>query len=525
MPATLLLCALLLAAPNLTGGLVLFDPFHHGEFFASAVSFFSARPQNFLPLTIHGALDYIPALTARAIWGANNYFLPTWALYKLLNVLAAFALFAIAFRLTRDKPHRWELLLAAAAAAPFLVGYRDLLLLVCLYLFVHSQTAPLNPRIQPAFLAIFGILVGAGLFWSFDRGIAGTVSLGTSVLILSYRKPIYLVSIAGFAVALLIFGNFFQVFAFHNYVENVKILIQTSSQWNLGWNTHTVLLISFAAMMNSLSISLLGYSFFRDARTIERVAFYAALLILSAAMFKIGINRAALDHIYWGLWVPMLSAFSVYGTGLEFPKPVKLLGIVVLGMAIMLTVFSQSVGATLVAATIAAAIFRLSPKKTFLPVNRLTSALILAAVAFPLYSTAKGISDGEYAWLKNIASPPTNGMSAPAAIRSVSEELLQAKANCVFDLSNNGEINGLTNLPSCSRFVYPVYAGPMHQNELIDTVRASSPKAIVYSSNVVSYAIDGKSMRYRFPELDRYLVSRYPRETCSEGYCVRYLRN
>ncbi len=93
---------------------------------------------------------------------------------------------------------------------------------------------------------------------------------------------------------------------------------------------------------------------------------------------------------------------------------------------------------------------------------------------------------------------------------------------CVFDLSNNGVINGLVRRPSCSRFTYPVYAGPHHESILISDLRDASPRALVYSSTYWSYNIDGRDMRKRFPELDKFILKNYPKEECSHGYCVRY---
>lgn len=118
--------------------------------------------------------------------------------------------------------------------------------------------------------------------------------------------------------------------------------------------------------------------------------------------------------------------------------------------------------------------------------------------------------------------PPSNRLSATDGVVWVSDRLQERAVDCVFDLSNNGIINGLTRRPSCSRFTYPVYAGPDHESILISDLRGASPRALVYSSTYWSYRIDGRNMKKRFPELDKFILENYPDEECNHGYCVRY---
>ena len=42
---------------------------------------------------------------------------------------------------------------------------------------------------------------------------------------------------------------------------------------------------------------------------------------------------------------------------------------------------------------------------------------------------------------------------------------------CVFDLSNNGIINGLINLPSCTKYTYLVYADKRHEENIINQLK------------------------------------------------------
>jgi hypothetical protein len=150
------------------------------------------------------------------------------------------------------------------------------------------------------------------------------------------------------------------------------------------------------------------------------------------------------------------------------------------------------------------------------------AGVVLFTCAFASYSVLKRVADGEADWTWSVASPPDNRSLMPEGVVWVADRLSQSGAESVFDLSNNGVINGLLRLPSSTRFTYPVYAGPQHEQELVDQLRVAAPPAVVYSSTYWSYAIDGRSMRDRFPALDAFILRRYPIEESAFGYSIRY---
>ena len=153
-----------------------------------------------------------------------------------------------------------------------------------------------------------------------------------------------------------------------------------------------------------------------------------------------------------------------------------------------------------------------------------TVVLVLAAVPLLQYSlaTVKSIHRGQYSWIASLGAPPENIALATAGVRWSAEKLVESKATCVFDLSNNGVINSLAKLPGCTKFTYPVYASKKDETFLISQLEKTMPSAIVYSSDYWSYSIDGRSMAARFPLLDDFLISNYPIQRCEFGYCVRY---
>ena len=81
-------------------------------------------------------------------------------------------------------------------------------------------------------------------------------------------------------------------------------------------------------------------------------------------------------------------------------------------------------------------------------------------------------------------------------------------------MSNNGVINGILNLPSCTKYSYLVYASKNYEANIIEDLQIKRPEVIIYSTKFWSYAIDGKPMYSRFIELNKYILNAYPYEEC-----------
>lgn len=513
---------LALAFPIFRGEVILVDPFHYGEFFAATVGlFFDVNPP-FHPLTIHGALDFIPGLFAEHQWGADNYFLPTFAIYKFLNFFAAISLILIAYELTKYKTHQWLLLLAVAAVAPLLVGYRDLILLISLYLFLKIDNLDIK-RDSSIFLQIsFGAIVAFGMFWSYDRGIAGALSLGAAVLVLLFRNRWYAISLVSFFATAVGLGLLFKVFSIENYLSDIYILMQTSKEWSYGWQRWPVILTVFAIILNFTAISLLIVENFKSKKIFEKLPIILCFSFLSIFMLKMGINRADLGHIYFSCWIPILILLYLYEkTTATMTEVVMLLGVIFV-VAFALTIFLRSYGLALVASILFFATLRFRNESTNKLITACFGLLIAGCLGLISYSGVKSFSGGQYTWIKSLSSPASNRLSATDGVVWASDRLQEYAVDCVFDLSNNGVINGLVRRPSCSRFTYPVYAGPKHESILISDLQDASPRALVYSSTYWSYNIDGRDMRKRFPVLDKFILKNYPKEECNHGYCVRY---
>jgi len=513
---------LALIFPIFRGGVILVDPFHYGEFFAATVGLFVDVNLSFHPLTIHGALDFIPGLFAEYMWGADNYFLPTLAIYKVLKFFAAFFLMLIAYELTRYKKHQWLLLLAVSVVAPLFVGYRDLILLISVYIFLKINDRDSGHGLSFFLQIFFGVAVAFGIFWSYDRGIAGALSLGAAVLVLLFRNRWHAISLVTFVATVVGLGLLFKVFSVENYASDIYTLMQTSGQWSYGWKRWPVVLTIFAVIFNLTAILLLISESIKSKSLIERLPIIVCFGFLSIFMLKIGVNRADLGHIYFSCWIPMLIILFLYEKTAPTKIQVGLFIVSILIVAIALTILLRGFGLAMVAGILVFTVLRL--KSEFFNKFSIVCFTFLIVGCFGLitYVGVKGFAAGQYTWIKSLSSPASNRLSATDGVVWASDRLQEHAVDCVFDMSNNGVINGLVRRPSCSRFTYPVYAGPNHESILISDLQEASPLALVYSSTYWSYSIDGKDMKKRFPNLDQFILNNYPKEECNSGYCVRY---
>lgn len=522
LTAAIFFGTLVLAFPIFQGEVILVDPFHYGEFFAATVGLFFDVDLPFHPLTIHGALDFIPGIFAQYQWGADNYFLPTFAIYKVLNFFAAISLILIAYELTKYKTHQWLLLLAVAAVAPLLVGYRDLILLISLYLFLKINYLDIKRKPSIFLQIFFGAIVAFGMFWSYDRGIAGALSLGAAVLVLLFRNRWYAIQLVSFVATTVCFGLLFKVFSFENYLGDIYMLMQVSGQWSYGWQRLPVILTVFAIILNLTVISLLIFENFKSKTIFEKLPIILCFSFLSIFMLKMGVNRADLYHIYFSCWIPIFIIFYLYEKKATAKTEIAVLLGVIFVAAFALTIFLKSYGLALVAGILFFTTLTFRNESTNKLITACFGLLIACCLGLISYSAVKSFSGGQYTWIKSLSSPASNRLSVTDGVIWASDRLQEHAVECVFDLSNNGVINGLIRRPSCSRFTYPVYADPNHESILISDLRDASPRALVYSSTYWSYNIDGRDMKKRFPGLDEFILKNYPKEECNHGYCVRY---
>jgi len=502
------------------------DSFHFGECFTSLTSILhGGAGDNFL--TIHGALDYIPGFVSVLLLGEHKHFFPTWFFYQVLGFFAALMFVVLIGRLVRGRSHALSMLVGVSVLAPSLVGFREVLLIPAIYLYFAIQEKKASSgRVFLEFL--FGVLVALNVFWSFDRGIAGAFALGVGCLIYAYRQRLYIIAFVSFFATVLLLGFISPVFSPSAYIENVIFLINTSANWRYGWNGVTISMVAFLGFVNATAVWMLWSALVKSKTLSVHLANASFLTLLAFLMFKIGSNRPDAVHVLMGLWVPLLIGFYWRSVNTESePDFCTKAAFVIITFGFLAANRLNPSFAFL------AAFFILAAWSVFLSFFHITDVtrktligLILLCVPFLIASRdiSLGAVRENYKWINYFGSLPYNSGIVPGGVHWTSREIVNSGAQCVFDLSNNGVINALTALPTCTRFSYPVYADSRYESEIVNALRDKQPNAIVYSTTGWSYKINRKPMNIRFPVLDEFIMRNYAQEKCSLDYCVRYLR-
>jgi hypothetical protein len=508
------------------------DSFHIGEYFTASTNLLNGTTQ--APITIHGALDFLPALLCRAIWGVEHYMLPTIALNKVLTTTSVLVLYGLIYRVT-DKLRTglaFPLLLATAVTATRLVGYRDLFFLISLWLF-YELTERENSHLRNLAGIALSITLAGGLFWSFDRGIAATISIGTGLLLKSFRNKLYLLLIAvsgGMFLSVLIMLKNANIL---DYFENVRILFQTSSQWSYGFSPQIFIAQTFAVFVNTGALTFLIYKLWQN-KSLQSLPMLVVLILANLFMLRIGINRADISHLHMTLWVPLIIlGFSTQGVDIGTLRPKGYILTAISSLAILFGVGFYLLNSDMVSfAVLMVTVYFISKSTDSQFAIRLNTAAVywLALIALliglkSLYFTAtaprQATEKNTYATPIAFLKPPLNKTITDAGTFWASSQINSVGVGCLLDLTNSGIINALTDKPTCSRFLYPVYATLPFERELISSFKKGNPAALVYSTTQWYYSIDKKPMNQRFPTLDAYIKNAYPIEECSEGYCIR----
>ncbi|NOT15854.1 MAG: hypothetical protein HOP21_09845 [Methylotenera sp.] len=495
------------------------DPFHHGEFVATLPLVLNGNANFF---TIHGAMDWIPAWIAQYFLGIDRHFLPTMLIYSLMDGLASVFLFHTAVLLIHQQnKYRPILLMLSAALVVTLVGARDVFLIIAFWIFTLTNSP--GSRLERKFLELLlGLALAFNLFWSFDRGVAGFVGIGFSCLILAVVERRHLISIASFVVALLSL-HWIGALSFPNYFANFKFLMETSSQWSYGLMKAPVILIVLVAIPNVWAIYyLLKQLHFRQKADWGRLSNIFSLITLTILMFKIGVNRADGVHVMMALWMPALSLLYLHEK-----LAVKFNLFFDVSILISIVFLANKAGNPwLYLAVIALTIYGF--QKVFVQhfghfdYQKLSLVVAIVLLLGGMLRILAQYTKDDYQWMLKVASPPINATLVGEDVKWVASEFLKAESGCIFDLSNHGVINGLTGLPACTKYIYPVYANKAYEADMLARLQQHQPPLIVFSSTHWSFSIDGKSMHERFPTLKNYLLKSYPYEKCRYGYCLRY---
>jgi hypothetical protein len=325
-----------------------------------------------------------------------------------------------------------------------------------------------------------------------------------------------------FAASLFV-ANWIGAFSLSSFIENFEFLLATSSQWSYGYSKFEPILFTvLVTIPNGWAIYYLVNNLQQVIRNSWReTANLLLLIIITLLMFKIGINRADLPHVVMALWMPAL-VFLYLNIRLSMFANATM-AVAIVWLALRVHNFWILFGA------IMPVIYENNTRLKKLTCYLVAPKFSIVVIAIPLIfvntlKIASNDSKNGYLWISHISAPPANQSLVGESINWVSSEILRVGSRCVFDLSNNGVINGITALPACTKYTYPVYATQRYEADMIQELQQRNPPVVVFSSTYWSFSIDGKSMHDRFPELKNYLVQTYPYEKCNFGYCLRYVK-
>jgi hypothetical protein len=474
--------------------------------------------------TIHGALDWLPAWLGQYYAGVANHFLPTMFIYDLLDAVAGLLFYlVIAAQLKSDARYISLVLLAVATLASYLVGYRDVFLLASLWIFFRLQRPFVSAIYSHLSVLILGVILAANVIWSFDRGFAGLAALGVACILGGLEDRRYLAVLGVFLCSMLILSvtGFWSI---THHVENFRFLIATSSLWSLGYSEFDPAYLTLITILpNGVALYVLGRKLYGSwSENKLESANLLLLLVLTGIMFKIGINRADAFHVVMAFWMPILTYVYMTRNIASTSQPIAT-PLPVLILPLFAIVLYAGKYPLFILLAIPPIFYFLELKRSSLSTHALDHralflTLLIAVMLVKVIKVNSHSDRGEYSWLKGLANPPVNELLVEKEMRWIASELISAKSNCVFDLSNSGLINGVTGLPACTKYTYPAYATETYEADMKNQLQGRSPSVVIFSADP-----DYNNMQIRFPDLKQYLVDTYPFEKCNYGYCLRYL--
>jgi len=484
------------------------DPFHTGEYFVKAVNI----EHGLNSFTIHGMVDYLPALITKYVFG-QNYITPTIFTIRFISLFSSFMLTLICYQLLRKHPSKIYILLMIFTLSLAIISHRDLFILMSIYFFIKIVYSHSNSQLISNFHHIFfSFTMALALFWTFDRGISAIVAIGPAYLyyIIQSKQYNLMKSIYAFLFFILLLNFTFDASSIEHYVNNVLSLVKSSNQWQYGNYFMPNALIFFATCLLVFTILNLAKSIQLNKNHRDR-AFLILLLILSLFIFKSSINRADVGHVM----INVLPIMLLISFRLGKDEKITFIPLFCNQKYSSLLFFCFLVIYTLGFAPKSLSIILLSLLLIFITVekyksifNKMVVVILIVLCVYQLrtslmyvtrYSTDRLVSEGNN-W--------------------VSEILIKNNTKCIFDLTNNGIINALSNLPTCTLYGYPIYAPYEDEHLLLQQLIANQPNTLIYSSSFGSYSIDGKSMSVRYPAIDDFIKENYEYFICKFDYCI-----
>tara|TARA_B110000208_G_scaffold105277_1_gene130578 strand:- start:1218 stop:2717 length:1500 start_codon:yes stop_codon:yes gene_type:complete len=487
------------------------DPFHTGEYFVQLINI----ENSFNSFSIHGAVNYVPAFLSRIVFG-DAYILPTSIFINIIAIASSLLLAYICWLLLKGGKNRSIISLFIFSISLSFISHRDLLLMLSILYFIKLlHLTSFHEKINTIHLILFGLVMSLTIFWTFDRGIAGVVSIGTAYLYFLYQSKDYRLTlpIVSFIISIIILSVTFNPTSIFHWFDNVLMLASSSSQWHYPLSLSVFLFTSLAfifflfTVLNTLKQTKIENSYIFKTHLIF-------VFLLSLFLFRSAIDRADISHILLTLIGVFLIISLILGRESKIYYPfvgARFDFIVVLFICSVLVVGLKFKNLGIIYSSfLFAFVFMAEHEGQNRDLKRYIAISSLAFFALiSLFNAYKKYNEMSF---NKVAS---SGVTWAAQTLSAHNE------KCIFDLTNNGIINALSDLPTCTKYSYPVYAPYKDEYLLLKQLKENMPNFIVYSSSFWSYAIDGKSMAIRYPNVDTFIKANYTFSECKFDYCIK----
>lgn len=489
--------------------LKLTDSFHEGEYLGNIwyIYDYYAKLVGF-PVLVHGAMDFLPQVMARTLFGDNHLIIYT-RLFNTLTVFIAWVFYIDAGRRLIVKQgllvHGLFMLsflwmAASSGTSPLgvqqaFIGTRDVFLMASIFSAIRGVYGEKDSKIINYYwLFISASAAAASLYWSYDRGIMALVFIaGLSIcfIVLENRRGFY-VLISGYLVTLCVISFLGIAGRFDEVIYNIYYWVKnTSDVWfmskevkipALSWATGLAcfsvssmmlaLIRLFASRNNFFSINCIVLSLF-PVQVLFLLKLYALPSINS--FYFIWPSVLMLVYAINGVDQAFLSKKVSEITAISFPR-VFSKRYVTYSFALFIVVLSNSL-----------LWFEVIKFNNLIPnINKIIN--------------------------------PDHDLTLVDVNRYNLHELDQIEFECVLQFSNEGVFSFFLKRRYCTPFMYSVYVAKDVEKQILSEMVLDPPRLVIFSSNNWYGSIYGRGMKDRLPDIYLFLTKNYKFRKNEAGY-------
>lgn len=505
------------------------DNFHEGEYLGLVwhmIDYY--RGNTPFPVLIHGAMDYLPVLAAKYIYGDDCLIIGT----RLINTIIAFLVWILFLDLCRMTVN-------IASGGPivhvfYLIGFtflvprlysdalviqqnflsvRDFFLILTAWSLFRIYNNIIGEKSIILFIFICCLAVSIGLYWHYSRGIIGALMFFIFLLVFivnRYYLPIW-VSVFSIIICFLALEIWGKVGPLSSNLENIFYWIKNSQEiWGttILSNMHTTLIFCFYLIF-TISMAILTYiSVFLGKKDDDRYLYslIISLVIAQVVLLKSASNRFV-PNLFWPIWPSFL--ILLYLVPNIFPYFNKDKTTEIIKFNSILEIYSLIIAEV-------KKIMLYNPLNKFKKISRFLFFVGFFSVFLAFMASSNCIR--YISFFKNAIFPHKDKILVSKEISSVVNNMDEIP--CFFAWTNEGIIALMLKKPFCSRFTYSVYASRSHQEELIASLKQNNPKLILTGSASVSVEFDDRPMSKRLPNVSNFLEKNYKFQSQIGDYII-----